>query len=113
MTPKNPFRTALLAVGVVSLVLALILLLSGTAIANSETASPDATGVAAGSLALSGFLVAPGILALLLWLVVSALTWQAPTPAKPAAKPRARSQAPEPRNELERVRAALNDEDSN
>ena len=119
MDPRNPYRNALAAIWIASLVLAAAIWMIGTATVNSDPFAadpipPDAVVVGAGMVAFAGSLFGLGILALLLWLVVSSLTWRAPAapeataPAK-AAKPRAASAGP--RTELDRVREALDAED--
>ena len=106
MTPKNPYRTALLAVGTLALTASVIFVLSGTAIANSDTAAPDAVATGAAALAIGGWLVTPGVLALLLWLVVSSLAWQAPAPSSSGVKT---SSATRP--DLQSIRAELDREE--
>lgn len=74
MTPNNPYRTALLVIGVIAIVLGLLLwLLTLTS--------------------LGAPVVGVGVAALLLWLVVSALGW---IPAPPSEKPAAKRAAPGP-----------------
>ncbi|CAN5154700.1 hypothetical protein BH11ACT5_BH11ACT5_27950 [soil metagenome] len=83
MTPANPFRSALKAIGIVGLVLGALLLLIGAGVFNAAVTNVqlyggtlDATSwavlVGAGSWA-GGI----GAAALLLWLVVSSIGWDA------------------------------------
>lgn len=118
MDARNPYRNALAAIWIASLVLAAAIWMIGTATVNSDPFAadpipPDAVVVGAGMVAFAGSLFGLGILALLLWLVVSALAWRAPAPeaTAPAKSATPRPASAGPRTELDRVREALDAED--
>lgn len=84
MTPNNPYRTALLVIGVIAIVLGLLLwLLTLTS--------------------LGAPVVGVGTAALLLWLVVSAIGWVPAPASKPESEPGERADE----TLLERVRREI------
>ena len=115
MVPANPYRTALLATGLVALGLAGVIWLIGTATINNASYGPDGIIAAAGFFATANSLLGLGVLALLLWLVVSSIAWQPPRAPEEASDAASAVATPRktgsPRTELDRIREALDAEE--
>lgn len=90
MSLSSPYRTALLAIAIAGLLLGIVLIVVGEGV----------WGAVLGGLGLVG---------LMLWLVVSALTWK-PVPEKPSAGTAEQTAAPAG-SKLEQIRAALDAQD--